>query len=79
VPDRRDPDDDRNMRDERDAVGQAAREVLSPRQQRILQMTLAGWGVNDMAGELGLKAERVSDEKYKAIQKLRTYFRTTPS
>ncbi|MBI3412215.1 MAG: sigma-70 family RNA polymerase sigma factor [Planctomycetes bacterium] len=78
VADRRDSFD-RDLQEERDAVNQAASELLTPRQQRILQLTIHGWGIADMAGELGLRAERVSDEKYKAIQKLRVHFHTTPS
>ena len=65
---------DNQMRDDRSAVRQAARELLTPRQQHILQMTIEGWSIADMADVLGLKAERVSDEKYKAIQKLRAHF-----
>jgi RNA polymerase sigma factor (sigma-70 family) len=64
--------DDRN--DDRDAVNQAAGKVLSQRQQRILQLVSAGHNVADIATELALSPERVSDEKYKAIQKLRSYF-----
>ncbi|MFO0968241.1 MAG: sigma-70 family RNA polymerase sigma factor [Gemmataceae bacterium] len=64
----------RNVAEERAAVAQAADRLLSPRQQRILQMTCEGWTIPDMATELDLSAQRVSDEKYKAIQKLRTYF-----
>jgi RNA polymerase sigma factor (sigma-70 family) len=58
---------------EREVVEEAAKEVLSPRQQRILQMSFEGWAVQDMAAELRLPAERVSDEKYKAIRKLREH------
>jgi len=61
------------LRDEREAVDRAAEELLSPRQQRILQMGFEGWSVQDMARELGLPVERVSDEKYKAIRKLRAH------
>ncbi len=70
VADRRDSHD-RKLADERDAVRRAAADLLSPRQQRILQLTCAGWSVQDMAAELETSPERVSDEKYKAIQKLR--------
>src|SRR4051794_12395847 len=42
------------LRDEREAVDRAAEELLSPRQQRILQMGFEGWSVQDMARELGL-------------------------
>jgi RNA polymerase sigma factor (sigma-70 family) len=60
--------------DDRDAVRQASQELLSERQQRILQLIGDGHGVADIAGELAMTPERVSDEKYKAIQKLRAYF-----
>ena len=45
----------------------------SERQQHILQLTIEGWSVPEIADELGTTAERVSDEKYKAIRKLRTH------
>jgi RNA polymerase sigma factor (sigma-70 family) len=60
--------------DEREAVRRAAAELLSPRQQRILQMSFDGWSVQEIADELQLPAERISDEKYKAIRKLRMSF-----
>ena len=58
---------------EREQVREAAEGLLSPRQQRILQLGFEGWSVHDTARELGLRAERVSDEKYKAVQKLRKH------
>jgi len=64
----------RDLTDERDAVQQAAQRVLSERQQRILRLITDGHNVADIASELAMSPERVSDEKYKAIQKLRTYF-----
>jgi RNA polymerase sigma factor (sigma-70 family) len=75
VADRRDTRN-RALADERDAVRQAAAEVLSTRQQRILQMSFEGWSVQDIAADLGIPAERVSDEKYKAIRKLREHLCT---
>jgi RNA polymerase sigma factor (sigma-70 family) len=45
--------------------------VLSQRQQQILRLTVDGWSVPEIAGELSTTVERVSDEKYKAIRKLR--------
>jgi RNA polymerase sigma factor (sigma-70 family) len=63
----------RELRDEREVVRQAAADVLTPRQQRILQLSFEGWSVQDMSGELHLPVERISDEKYKAIRKLRTH------
>ncbi len=72
VADRRDPQR-LQLREEREVVNQAAAEVLSPRQQRILQMSFEGWSVQDMSQELGVPVERISDEKYKAIRKLRSH------
>ncbi|HUG70014.1 MAG TPA: hypothetical protein VMM76_19845 [Pirellulaceae bacterium] len=45
---------------------------LSDRQQRILSMLRDGWRVGEIAEELQLPQSRVSDEKYKAIVKLRS-------
>jgi DNA-binding CsgD family transcriptional regulator len=64
----------RDRDDDRDAARQIAERVLSPRQNEILRMTSAGHNVADIASELKMAPERVSDEKYKAIQKLRTHF-----
>ena len=67
---------DNSIRDDRDAVARASREVLSPRQRRILELSADGWGVADIAADLGAGVERISDEKYKAIKKLQHYFGT---
>jgi RNA polymerase sigma factor (sigma-70 family) len=64
---------ERNLADRRDAVRHAAEAVLTPRQQTILQMSFEGWSVHEIAGKLQLPAERVSDEKYKAIRRLREH------
>ena len=72
VADRRE-EHSRQLADARAAVREAATEVLSARQQQILQMSFEGWSVQEMAEELSLPAERVSDEKYKAIRKLREH------
>ena len=45
--------------------------VLSQRQQQILRLTCDGWSVPEIADELSTTVERVSDEKYKAIRKVR--------
>ncbi|MEZ6142353.1 MAG: sigma-70 family RNA polymerase sigma factor [Zavarzinella sp.] len=52
-------------------VQHVARQVLSTRQQQILQMTSEGWAVPEIASELQISVDRVSDEKYKAIRKIR--------
>jgi RNA polymerase sigma factor (sigma-70 family) len=67
---------DRELRDDREALTLAVREVLSPRQQRIVRLTGAGWSVAEIADEMGSTPERVSDEKYKAIRKLRHHLGT---
>jgi RNA polymerase sigma factor (sigma-70 family) len=63
----------RYLSEERELVRQAAEQLLTPRQQRILQLSFEGWAVHEMAQELKLPVERVSDEKYKAIRKLRAH------
>jgi hypothetical protein len=52
-------------------VATAGREYLSPRQNQILALTRDGWRVQEIAAELDLPPQRVSDEKYKAIARLR--------
>lgn len=64
------------LRDDREAVAKAAREVLSPRQRRILELTSDGWAIPQIAEELTTPVERISDEKYKAIRKLQHYLGT---
>ena len=64
---------ERRLAEDRDTVRQAAKELLSERQQRIIQLSLEGWSVHDIAAEMRTGPERVSDEKYKAIRKLREY------
>jgi DNA-binding CsgD family transcriptional regulator len=58
-------------RDEREAVWQAAGAVLTDRQRRIVELTADGWATPDIATALNTTPERVSDEKYKAVRKLR--------
>ena len=66
---------DQRLADEREAVQEASVNLLSDRQQQILQLSAEGWSVNDMSEKMQLSAERVSDEKYQAIQKLRRHFK----
>jgi len=65
---------DSSRSEERNAVELAAENLLSERQNQILQMSFDGWTVQEMAVSLELPAERVSDEKYKAVRKLREHF-----
>jgi RNA polymerase sigma factor (sigma-70 family) len=67
------PVDERRLEEDRETVHRAARQLLTPRQQRILQLSFEGWSVAQVGTELGLPVERVSDEKYKAIRKLRQH------
>src|SRR4029079_14700819 len=48
---------DRVRSEDRELVRQAAAELLSVRQQRIIQLSLDGWSVHDIAGEMRLPAE----------------------
>ena len=61
------------LRDDREIVAKAAREVLSPRQRKILELTADGWTIPQVAIELAAPVERISDEKYKAIKKLQHF------
>ncbi len=70
VPDTR-TNQEQTMREEREVLQQAIRQGLTRRQQQILEWTCEGWTVAEIAEELGVSPARVSDEKYKAINKLR--------
>ncbi len=72
VADRR-ASNERRLAEDREAVRQASAAVLSDRQRRIIQLSFDGWSVHDIAARLGVAADRVSDEKYKAIRKLRDH------
>jgi len=72
VADRRDPQR-RDLSEERAIVRRAAEDLLTPRQQRILQMSFEGWSVQEIGHRLETPPERISDEKYKAIRKLRAH------
>lgn len=69
------PGTDRDQRDrDRQELGEileaARRAVLSPRQDRIVELWTRGWTVPDISQKLDLPVARVSDEKYKALRKL---------
>jgi RNA polymerase sigma factor (sigma-70 family) len=70
-----DPNRDNEVRlaEDRETVRRAASELLSPRQQRILQLSFEGWSVQEIGEELSMPVERISDEKYKAVRKLRAH------
>jgi RNA polymerase sigma factor (sigma-70 family) len=62
-----------HLREEREVVHRAAASLLTSRQQRILQLSFEGYSVQEIAGQLQTSAERVSDEKYKAVRKLQAH------
>jgi RNA polymerase sigma factor (sigma-70 family) len=64
-----------SIEQDREAVGEVATRLLSERQQRILDLCFEGYSIGEIGGKLNLPAQRVSDEKYKAICKLRSHFR----
>jgi len=54
-----------------EAARAVANDCLSGRQRRILQLWGDGWSISEIADQLDLTPSRASDEKYKAIRKLR--------
>jgi RNA polymerase sigma factor (sigma-70 family) len=56
--------------EELEGVRNAAARLLTTRQGRILELSLAGWTVQEIAEKLETPAARISDEKYKAIRKI---------
>jgi len=59
--------------DRREEMNKAAAEVLNYRQKRILEMSIEGYTIQEVADAMRMSPERVSDEKYKAIRKLRRH------
>jgi RNA polymerase sigma factor (sigma-70 family) len=59
--------------DLREELSRCSSDILSPRQQQIIEMCGQGWSIPEIAQELNTTVERVSDEKYKAIRKLRKH------
>lgn len=72
------PDSDQRQRD-RLELGEiletARRAVLSPRQDRIIELWMRGWSVPEISADLGIPVSRISDEKYKALRKLEQHLR----
>ena len=44
--------------------------MLTPRQDRIVELWTRGWTVPEIGERMNLPVARVSDEKYKALRKL---------
>ena len=61
---------DRERRELGELLEAARVAVLSPRQDRIVEMWTEGYTVPEISEELGMTLARVSDEKYKALRKL---------
>ncbi|MFO0954074.1 MAG: sigma-70 family RNA polymerase sigma factor [Isosphaeraceae bacterium] len=71
-----DQDVDQRHRDRQELgeILEAARSaVLSPRQDRIVELWTRGWTVPEISESLGMPVARVSDEKYKALRKLENH------
>jgi RNA polymerase sigma factor (sigma-70 family) len=67
------PDLDRRHREQLELgeiLEAARRAVLTPRQDRIVELWTHGWTVPEISAALGMPLARVSDEKYKALRKL---------
>jgi len=62
--------------DNLEIVMKVAAERLTPRQNRILSLLCDGQSIREIAKQLGIPARRVSDEKYRAIQKIGRYVGT---
>ncbi len=68
------PDDTDRVERERGALWAAVEHLLnglSAIQQTIVRLTREGWSVPDIAAQVGKSRDIVSDEKYKALKKLR--------
>ena len=59
--------------DEAEHAWLAAADCLTTRQQQILSLWSDGWSIREVAERLDLTPARTSDEKYKAIKKLRKH------
>jgi RNA polymerase sigma factor (sigma-70 family) len=67
------PDLDQRHRNRQELgeILEAARQaVLTPRQDRIVELWTRGWTVPEIGESMNLPVSRVSDEKYKALRKL---------
>jgi RNA polymerase sigma factor (sigma-70 family) len=70
-----DPRDDEAYCDLSDWLNDAL-ETLTARQRRILTLWSQGRSIDEIAHDLGVPAARASDEKYKALRKLRERWTT---
>ncbi|GIW87411.1 MAG: hypothetical protein KatS3mg108_1735 [Isosphaeraceae bacterium] len=56
-----------------DLLLSARRAVLTERQDQIIELWMRGWTIPEIGERLGLPANRISDDKYKALRKLQRY------
>ena len=56
-----------------DLLRTAREKVLTPRQNRIIELWANGLAISEISREIGLKVAQVSDEKYKAMCKLEAF------
>lgn len=56
-----------------DLLRTAREKVLTPRQDRIIELWANGLAISEISHEIGLKVAQVSDEKYKAMCKLEAF------
>src|SRR6478609_10294872 len=63
----------RNRQELGEILEAARRAVLTPRQDRIVELWTRGWTVPEISDSLKMPAARVSDEKYKALRKLENH------
>ena len=60
----------RNRQELGEILEAARHAVLTPRQDRIVELWTRGWSVPEIGESMNLPVARVSDEKYKALRKL---------
>jgi RNA polymerase sigma factor (sigma-70 family) len=60
----------RNRQELGEILETARQAVLTPRQDRIVELWTRGWTVPEIGAAMNLPVARVSDEKYKALRKL---------
>jgi RNA polymerase sigma factor (sigma-70 family) len=63
----------RNRQELGEILEAARRAVLSPRQDRIVELWTRGWTVPEISETMNMPVARVSDEKYKALRKLENH------
>jgi DNA-directed RNA polymerase specialized sigma24 family protein len=65
--------DDAHLAERREVLRSAVAAVLTNRQQRIVERLAEGWTIAEIAQVENTTTERISDEKYKAVRKLRIH------